>query len=97
MTDEPDPVPATADPVGFSPEALAEPSEPLSKSRHEWAEENARLRAENAKLREALKECLREHGGFTIRGECEQKARAALGNDGSAPNPSEQTQERNGR
>lgn len=26
----------------------------------------------------ALDECLKEHGGFTIRGECERNARAAL-------------------
>ncbi len=36
------------------------------------------LRAENAKLRAALEHCLREHGGFTIRGETERIARAAL-------------------
>lgn len=30
------------------------------------------------RLREALEECLREHGGFTIKGECEARARAAL-------------------
>ncbi len=27
---------------------------------------------------EALEECLREHGGFTIKGQCERNARAAL-------------------
>jgi hypothetical protein len=36
------------------------------------------LRAQKAELVEALQDCLREHGGYTIRGECERKARAAL-------------------
>lgn len=30
-------------------------------------------------LEEALRECLREHGGYTIKGECERRARKALG------------------
>ncbi|NVD44355.1 hypothetical protein [Qipengyuania atrilutea] len=39
---------------------------------------NARLIAASPDLLEALEECLREHGGFTIKGECERKARAAI-------------------
>lgn len=31
-----------------------------------------------AELVEALEECLREHGGFTIKGQCERKAREAI-------------------
>jgi hypothetical protein len=29
-------------------------------------------------LVDALQDCLREHGGFTIKGDCERNARAAL-------------------
>ena len=36
------------------------------------------LRAINAELLAALEECLREHGGFTIKGQCEKRARAAI-------------------
>ncbi len=34
--------------------------------------------ARESALREALLECLREHGGFMIKGECERRALAAL-------------------
>jgi hypothetical protein len=39
---------------------------------------NARLIAAAPELLEALEECLREHGGFTIKGEVEKRARAAI-------------------
>lgn len=39
---------------------------------------NARLIAAAPDLLEALQECLREHGGFTIKGECERRARVAI-------------------
>ena len=39
---------------------------------------NARLIAAAPDLLAALQECLREHGGYTIKGECERRARAAL-------------------
>lgn len=70
------------------------PKETDRKSHVCWAaaDELEKLRAENAALRsakaemeevvgqlmEAVEECLREHGGFTIRGECERNAKAAL-------------------
>ena len=42
----------------------------------------SRLKTHHKEIRndliEALEECLREHGGFTIRGLCEQRARAAI-------------------
>jgi hypothetical protein len=41
-------------------------------------EANARLIAAAPELLEALEECLREHGGFTIKGQCERRARAAI-------------------
>lgn len=41
-------------------------------------EEVGRLLAAAPELLEALEECLREHGGFTIKGECERRARAAI-------------------
>lgn len=50
-------------------------------ARNELATQNAlieQLQATNKALLEALVECLREHGGFTIKGECERKARAAI-------------------
>ena len=40
--------------------------------------ETARLIAAAPKLLAALRECLLEHGGFVIKGECERRARAAL-------------------
>jgi hypothetical protein len=39
---------------------------------------NSRLVAAAPDLLEALQECLREHGGYTIKGECERRARAAI-------------------
>lgn len=42
------------------------------------ARANAFLIAAAPELYEALEECLREHGGFTIKGECERRAVAAL-------------------
>ena len=42
------------------------------------ARANCRLAASAPELLEALQECLREHGGFTIKGECERRARAAI-------------------
>jgi hypothetical protein len=53
-------------------------------SRNPWphrqaeSEANARLIAAAPDLLAALQECLREHGGFTIKGECERQARAAI-------------------
>lgn len=41
-------------------------------------EANARLIAAAPELLEALENCLLEHGGYTIRGDCERKARAAI-------------------
>ncbi len=41
-------------------------------------EEAETLRAQNAVLREAVEHCLREHGGYVIRGETERKLHAAL-------------------
>jgi hypothetical protein len=38
----------------------------------------AQAAASEAALVEALEECLREHGGFTIAGECERRAHATL-------------------
>jgi len=39
---------------------------------------NMRLIAAAPELYEALQDCLREHGGFTIKGGCERRALAAL-------------------
>ena len=56
---------------------------------HIWQESNANafLMAAAPDMLAALQDCLREHGGFTIRGDCERNARAAIakatGRDGA--------------
>ncbi|MXO67756.1 hypothetical protein GRI72_02775 [Altererythrobacter marinus] len=49
----------------------------LSRTRHRLASTTAQAEAAE-KMAEALRECLLEHGGYTIRGRCERLARVAL-------------------
>jgi hypothetical protein len=69
----------------MTPAALEAIRERLAKEvAHGWitdtmAKKTADLLSHIDALREALEDCLREHGGYTIRGECERKARRALG------------------
>jgi len=48
------------------------------RSNSEEAAANARLIAAAPELLAALQDCLREHGGYTIKGECERNACAAI-------------------
>lgn len=43
----------------------------------EWLKQQLAA-APDRDMYEALKECLLEHGGYTIKGECERRARAAI-------------------